>query len=209
MSSTQVLCRYDLCWCSESGTLCLYVVITAQSQSGSLTSLADKKCHPEPESTPSARNRRIDENEKHGFQCRPDTMKELNFRSSKHHSQDMASSITRVQEPEKAYSTDMSFTVRTSQPAPIDPMNIPPDFVPKPIFKAPTHVKRTSVQSNGSSQAPIIPLPSPTLSNFDSRSPRRQSDTTAHMMEMVNGNDGALHGQYRITELAQDQRPPR
>lgn len=185
----------------------MYVVSTKGSLRNPLTLFPDKKCHPEPESSTSARNRSIDESEKRGSQYR--TKDQQHFHSSKHHSQDMASSITKVQEPEKAYSTDVNFTVRTSvQPTPIDPMNLPPDFMPKPVFKAPAHAKRSSVQSNGSSQAPILPLPS--LSQYDSRSPRRQSDTTAaHRTDMGSGKDAAMHSQCHAVESIQDPRPPR
>ncbi|KAJ3530286.1 hypothetical protein NMY22_g8634 [Coprinellus aureogranulatus] len=172
---------------------------------------AYKKCHPEAESSTSQETQRvINANEKYWSPSHPRTKKELNTHA-KHRSHDMASSITQVQEPEKAYSTDMSFTVRTSQPTPIDPMNLPPDFVPKPVFKAPApaHVKRSSVQSNSSSQAPIMPLPYSTRSNYDHRTSRRQSDSIPHMIERGSGMDGAIHSQRRSTDSGQDQRTPR
>ena len=175
-----------------------------------LTPFPDKKCHPEPESSTSAQNRRIDEHDNRETLSQSSTMRELNSHP-KHRSRDMASSITQVQEPEKAYSTDLSFTVRTTQPTPIDPMNLPPDFVPKPIFKAPApaHTKRSSMTSYRSSQAPVIPMPSPTLSTYESRSARRQSDTSPHMMKMNDGKDGAVSNQPRSIESGHDQRPPR
>ena len=173
-----------------------------------LTPFPDKKCHPDPESSTSAQNRRTDDHDKRETLSQSSTMKELNSHP-KHRSRDMASSITQVQEPEKAYSTDLSFTVRTTQPAPIDPMNLPPDFVPKPIFKAPAPAKRSSMTSHRSSQVPVIPLPSPTLSSYESRSSRRQSDTAPHMMKMNDGKDGVIPKQPRSIESVHDQRPPR
>ncbi|TEB38041.1 hypothetical protein FA13DRAFT_1725662 [Coprinellus micaceus] len=170
-----------VCWA------CIYMTYAGVRKVGRF---AYKKCHPEPESSTSAQNRRIDEHDNRETLSQSSTMRELNSHP-KHRSRDMASSITQVQEPEKAYSTDLSFTVRTTQPAPIDPMNLPPDFVPKPIFKAPAH------------------LPSPTLSNYESRSSRRQSDTAPHMIKMNDGKDGAIPNQPRSIESVNDQRPPR
>ncbi|KAF6746804.1 hypothetical protein DFP72DRAFT_622063 [Ephemerocybe angulata] len=135
------------------------------------------KCHPKPSTSKS--QGRADDAEKHGSsqgssQLGPEIQQYS--RSMKHRSQDVASSITQIQElqePEKAYYAE---TIKT-QPSPKNQMsmNLPPNI--KMHYAGGD--RRSSVQTENSNR--IISVPSPTLSVHDTLSSRHESDTVAHV----------------------------
>ena len=161
--------------------------------------LPDSKCRPkQPPSDSSPRQRSGEVNPRSGSLVGHPNATQSH--SSKHRSRDVASSITHVQEPEKAYYDP---TIKT-QPQPIEQMTM---VLPQMVLRSTEPESSSGVQSDTST--PKIPgyiLPSDssfTSSTFD----RRQSKGDPHMTQYEHGAMFAPTRGVQVTS-AQTAPPP-